>query len=151
MVYTGINDIGEIQRDPLSTGVTIGLYTDYNRNAATGAIRTIASTTVAGSVLVNVGAHNYTRNDAGTITADAFTAAGAATDTQCYGYDALQELTAAWTPSSNDCSTAPSSTSLGGPAPYWTSYGIDTATGNRTSVTQNPTSGTGKPEDRLHR
>lgn len=143
VVYTGINDIGQINRDPISSSTTIGLYTGYSRNAATHDIITIGSTSIAGTTHVNLGTHNYTRNNAGTITADSVYAAGVATDTQCYGYDALQELTAAWTPSSNDCSTAPSSTSLGGPAPYWTSYGIDTATGNRTSVTQNPTSGTG--------
>lgn len=44
------------------------------------------------------------------------------TDTQCFAYDGYRRLTEAWTPSSNDCATAPSATALGGPAPYWTSW-----------------------------
>ena len=52
-------------------------------------------------------------------------------------------MTQASTPTGTDCTVAPTSTTIGGPAPYWTSYTVDPATGNRTSVTQNPTSGTG--------
>ncbi|MFE3384742.1 RHS repeat-associated core domain-containing protein [Streptomyces anulatus] len=43
-------------------------------------------------------------------------------DTQCFAYDGYRRLTEAWTPSSNDCATARSSSALGGPAPYWTSW-----------------------------
>ncbi|MFI6341117.1 RHS repeat-associated core domain-containing protein [Streptomyces sp. NPDC050535] len=43
-------------------------------------------------------------------------------DTQCFTYDGYRRLTQAWTPSSNDCATASSATTLGGPAPYWTSW-----------------------------
>jgi RHS repeat-associated protein len=43
-------------------------------------------------------------------------------DTQCFAYDGYRRLTAAWTPSSNDCATARSASALGGPAPYWTSW-----------------------------
>ncbi|MEH0423309.1 RHS repeat-associated core domain-containing protein [Streptomyces sp. B21-083] len=43
-------------------------------------------------------------------------------DTQCFAYDGYRRLTDAWTPSSNDCATARSSSALGGPAPYWTSW-----------------------------
>ncbi|MFJ2099371.1 polymorphic toxin-type HINT domain-containing protein [Streptomyces anulatus] len=43
-------------------------------------------------------------------------------DTQCFAYDGYRRLTNAWTPSSNDCATARSSSALGGPAPYWTSW-----------------------------
>ncbi|MEU8586386.1 RHS repeat-associated core domain-containing protein [Streptomyces sp. NPDC048664] len=43
-------------------------------------------------------------------------------DTQCFAYDGYRRLTEAWTPSSNDCSTARSAAVLGGPAPYWTSW-----------------------------
>jgi RHS repeat-associated protein len=55
-------------------------------------------------------------------------------DNQCFRYDYLQRLTQAWTPT-GACSAGPDKTSLGGPAPYWSSYGYD-ATGNRTSETQ---------------
>ncbi|MFF3334721.1 RHS repeat-associated core domain-containing protein [Streptomyces sp. NPDC002888] len=43
-------------------------------------------------------------------------------DTQCFAYDGYRRLTEAWTPSSNDCTTARSASALGGPAPYWTSW-----------------------------
>ncbi|MFI1031221.1 RHS repeat-associated core domain-containing protein [Streptomyces sp. NPDC020951] len=43
-------------------------------------------------------------------------------DTQCFAYDGYRRLTEAWTPSSNDCVTARSSSALGGPAPYWNTW-----------------------------
>ncbi|MFD7881910.1 RHS repeat-associated core domain-containing protein [Streptomyces bauhiniae] len=43
-------------------------------------------------------------------------------DTQCFNYDGYSRLTEAWTPSSNDCTTARTAAALGGPAPYWTSW-----------------------------
>ncbi|GGS45176.1 hypothetical protein GCM10010238_38780 [Streptomyces griseoviridis] len=43
-------------------------------------------------------------------------------DTQCFTYDGYRRLTEAWTPSSDDCATARSANTLGGPAPYWTSW-----------------------------
>jgi RHS repeat-associated protein len=80
-------------------------------------------------------------------------------DTQCFAYDGYRRLTEAWTPSSNDCATARSATTLGGPAPYWNSWtykvgGLrDTqtehqATANTTTVYGYPavnTNGTGQP------
>ncbi|MGW7170908.1 RHS repeat domain-containing protein [Streptomyces sp. NPDC054884] len=43
-------------------------------------------------------------------------------DSQCFAYDGYRRLTEAWTPSSDDCTTARSATTLGGPAPYWSSW-----------------------------
>ncbi|WP_333738946.1 RHS repeat domain-containing protein [Streptomyces sp. IBSBF 2806] len=43
-------------------------------------------------------------------------------NTQCFAYDGYRRLSEAWTPSSNDCATARSASTLGGPAPYWTSW-----------------------------
>ncbi|TDV48680.1 RHS repeat-associated protein [Actinophytocola oryzae] len=61
-------------------------------------------------------------------------------DTQCFQYDYLQRLTQAWTPSSSDCETAPSTTGLGGSAPYWTEWTHD-VTGNRTTETDHAAAG----------
>ncbi|MEV4313779.1 RHS repeat-associated core domain-containing protein [Actinocrispum sp. NPDC049592] len=61
-------------------------------------------------------------------------------ETQCFGYDYLQRLTQAWTPSTGDCAAAPSTASLGGPAPYWTEWTHD-ATGNRSTETDHTASG----------
>jgi RHS repeat-associated protein len=85
----------------------------------------------------------YIYNNAGDITEISDQTPATGTDTQCYSYDFQQNLTQAWTPASGSCSNQPTATTLGGPAPYWTNYSIDPATGNRTAVTQNPTSGTG--------
>lgn len=61
-------------------------------------------------------------------------------DTQCFGYDQQRRLTQAWTPSSGSCAAAPSVAGLGGPAPYWQSFGYDVA-GNRTSLVSHAAAG----------
>ncbi|WP_412543122.1 RHS repeat-associated core domain-containing protein [Longispora sp. K20-0274] len=76
---------------------------------------------------------NY--DNAGNVTKIADLAAG---DTQCFQTDHLRRLTNAWTPGNGDCAAAPSTAALGGPAPYWQSYGFD-ATGNRTSLVEHGT------------
>ncbi|MGA5110663.1 polymorphic toxin-type HINT domain-containing protein [Streptomyces pseudogriseolus] len=62
------------------------------------------------------------------------------TDTQCFTYDHLRRLTEAWTESTTACASTPSAPVLGGPAPYWTSYGYD-KTGNRSTEVQHDTTG----------
>jgi RHS repeat-associated protein len=84
--------------------------------------------------------YNYTYDAAGNITKVANTPEGGTADTQCYGYDHLRRLTQAWTPSSGDCATARSATSLGGPAPYWHSWTFD-KTGNRLTETKHASAG----------
>lgn len=79
---------------------------------------------------------NYTYDDAGNILSQADNTAGVE-ETQCYRYDYLRRLTDAWTPSSRDCATEPSS-ALGGPAPYWTSWEFD-AVGNRKTQVEHAT------------
>ncbi|WP_107431010.1 polymorphic toxin-type HINT domain-containing protein [Streptomyces lydicus] len=66
------------------------------------------------------------------------------TDTQCFTYDYLRRLTEAWTQDEKTCADKPAGPLLAGPAPYWQSYGYDTA-GNRTALTQHdPTGDTAK-------
>ncbi|MGI5190734.1 polymorphic toxin-type HINT domain-containing protein [Promicromonospora sp. CA-289599] len=79
---------------------------------------------------------SYAYDDAGNVlsTKDKPTASGRAADRQCYQYDALRRLTEAWTPATGNCALAKSIPSLGGAAPYWTSFEYD-ALGNRTSET----------------
>lgn len=52
-------------------------------------------------------------------------------DAQCFAYDGLRRLTQAWTPRDGNCSTTPSTSRLGGAAPYWFTDTFD-AVGNRT-------------------
>ncbi|GIG69292.1 RHS repeat domain-containing protein [Phytomonospora endophytica] len=94
--------------------------------------------TVVGDETNPVANTNYTYNDVGTITR---IEEDVKNDTQCFGYDRLQRLTDAWTPSSEKCSDAPDAENLGGPAPYWKTYGHDD-TGNRISLTDNTTGAT---------
>ncbi|MET0135635.1 MAG: RHS repeat-associated core domain-containing protein, partial [Kibdelosporangium sp.] len=72
----------------------------------------------------------------GNITKLTNTAPGSLKDAQCFGYDYLRRLTEAWT-STTDCAGAVGS-SVGGPAPYWTTYGYDLI-GNRQSELQHTT------------
>ncbi|WP_240981606.1 MULTISPECIES: hypothetical protein [unclassified Streptomyces] len=45
-------------------------------------------------------------------------------DAQCFVTDALQRLTQAWT-STDDCAAPAGPSTVGGPQPYWLSYGYD--------------------------
>ncbi|MEZ7159456.1 RHS repeat-associated core domain-containing protein [Streptomyces sp. MAD19A] len=72
------------------------------------------------------------------------------TDTQCFTYDGLRRLTEAWTQAVPTCSTAPSGTSLGGPAPYWHSYTYDKAGNRQTEVIHDVTGNTAKDTERTY-
>ena len=74
---------------------------------------------------------HYSYDPAGNLTKIADTPAGGTADTQCFAYDYLRRLSGAWT-GTDSCAAAPSQALVGGPAPYWQSYGYD-LTGNRTS------------------
>ncbi|WP_344899238.1 polymorphic toxin-type HINT domain-containing protein [Actinomadura meridiana] len=63
------------------------------------------------------------------------------TDTQCFQYDHLARLTEAFTPRTATCPSTPDGSTLGGPAPYWTSYTYNTS-GTRKTETQHDPSGT---------
>jgi RHS repeat-associated protein len=134
----GYDDMGYTALGQVSNHTRFGtylLYTDYDYDPGTGQLVTLQQSLSDGTTTTNVGTFTYTNDAAGNVTKIATTSATAATDTQCFGYDRLQELTRAWTPSSGDCSTAPTAAGLGGPAPYWTDYAVDPATGNRTGTT----------------
>ena len=77
---------------------------------------------------------DYTYNDAGNPTKVDATINGGTHDTQCYQYGERAQLTEAWTPADNNCTTAPTQGGLGGPAPYWQSWTHD-AVGNITTIT----------------
>ncbi|MGW5134182.1 RHS repeat-associated core domain-containing protein [Streptomyces sp. NPDC004135] len=81
---------------------------------------------------------DYTYDPSGNVTSIIDSANGK--DTQCFAYDGYRRLTEAWTPSSNDCSTARSASTLGGPAPYWTSWTYKPG-GLRDTQTEHKTSG----------
>ncbi len=153
--YTNIGQVGSISR-----GNTVALASSFGYDPATGALSGKVETETNGSTITTPATLTYTRNPAGDIT-EAQDKGTSTTDTQCFQYDTLRNLTQAWTPANNTCDAAGpgASTGLGGPAPYWTSYVIDDITGNRTqTVSHNsggvpastsdysyPTAGSGQP------
>ncbi|MET9294402.1 polymorphic toxin-type HINT domain-containing protein [Streptomyces sp. NPDC003077] len=60
-------------------------------------------------------------------------------DKQCFNYDGHRRLKTAWT-SKGDCTSAPTSSGIGGVAPYWQSFTYDSA-GNRKSATDHLAAG----------
>jgi RHS repeat-associated protein len=84
----------------------------------------------------------YSYEDAGAITKIAAQApeTGAAADTQCFRHDHVQRLVGAWTPASGDCTTSPTVSGLGGPAPYWQDWTFDLAS-NRTKEVSHAAAG----------
>ncbi|MGN7979444.1 RHS repeat-associated core domain-containing protein [Microbacterium sp. 22195] len=102
--------------------------------AGTRELKSLEETTRRnGTVFTREALREYSRNTAGVITKAVTSADGQPTDTQCFTYDALQALTAAWSPA-GDCTAGPGG-SLGGPAPYSVTYTVDKTTGNRTGST----------------
>jgi RHS repeat-associated protein len=79
----------------------------------------------------------YGYDPAGNITRISEQVAG---DHQCFGYDHRRRLTRAWTPTTGDCTAAPSVAGLGGPAPYWQNWTFN-ALGNRLTQTDHTGSG----------
>ncbi|KMS65750.1 hypothetical protein ACH49_30485, partial [Streptomyces leeuwenhoekii] len=83
----------------------------------------------------------YAYDEAGNVTritdspGDAAPDAGK-TDTQCFVYDQLRQMTSAWTSrTADDCAAAPSKDTVGGPEAYWQSFEYDAA-GNRTKLVE---------------
>lgn len=134
--YTPTGQLGQLNRNGSNS-----LFSSYGYDIATGAVKSINELVEVGGIYSEPSESNYTYNDAGSVTSIKTTSDTAAADNQCFNYDTLQNLKTAWTPSSGDCGTAPTSATLGGPAPYWIDYTVGANTGNRQSVTTNPTPG----------
>ncbi len=133
---TTFNPLGQIEVQSRfgSSGLT-QVETGYGYEAATNNVAEIKSTTTTGTTTHTAEDNNYSYDASGNITSIAMTSDTLTSDTQCFNYDHLQDLTQAWTPADNNCASGPSSANLGGAAPYWDSYVVDPATGNRTSET----------------
>ncbi|WP_052590054.1 RHS repeat domain-containing protein [Luteipulveratus mongoliensis] len=131
--YVGTTDyteINELQQVALGTvGKRVWQTTFYE----TGTRRLGRSLTQKESDPALVDKLDYSYDNTGNLTSVKDEQPGSV-DTQCFRYDYLRRTTDAWTATAA-CSSAPSDSTVGGPAPYWQSYGYD-ATGNRTSVTK---------------
>lgn len=147
--YSPTSDLEQVE---LSTGESTAKKTWLNNTFEAGTHR-LANTSVrvegASSAAYDA---DFTYNSVGDVLSIADTAAGGANDVQCFRYDGLRRLTDAWTSSvaSNGargtgsadaaCTSAASSSTVGGVSPYWTEYGYD-AIGNRKSETRHGLNG----------
>jgi len=133
VVYTPIGQVSQYTRTGTSSLTQVRGY-----DQGTGALTNLQELALNASVYTTPSDLEYHYDDASNVTSIE-ASYGSATETQCFDYDYLENLTEAWTPSSLNCAQAPSSTALGGPAPYWKSWAIDTDTGNRFSSTVHAT------------
>lgn len=74
----------------------------------------------------------YAYDQVGNVTRTTDEVSGSPADTQCYSYDHQRRVKAVWTATDN-CAAAPSTSTVGGPAPYWQEYTYDVV-GNRTKM-----------------
>jgi RHS repeat-associated protein len=147
--YSPTSDLEQVE---LFTGESTAKKTWLNNTFEAGTHR-LANTSVrvegASSAAYDA---DFTYNSVGDVLSIADTPAGGANDVQCFRYDGLRRLTDAWTSSvaSNGargtgsadaaCTSAASSSTVGGVSPYWTEYGYD-AIGNRKSETRHGLNG----------
>ncbi len=128
-----------------SNWASLALTYDPQTDAVTNAETTDStSSTVVDNTSYNWGTPTSTPSQGSGLllsTTDA-QSGGTTTDTQCFQYDGQQHLTQAWTATDN-CATTPStgsSSTVGGPSPYWQSWTY-TADGQRASETDYDTTG----------
>lgn len=127
VAYTGYGEIGAV-----SLKYKTNATTTLGRTYAEGT-RLLSGLTVSRSVApTTVSDLRMTYDAAGDTTGIADVTTG---DNQCFRYDYAQRLVDAWSPAANDCSVAPASATLGGPAAYREHWSFDTA-GNRAEQIQ---------------
>ncbi len=135
--YTSLNEMSTLQLDSATSSSNVGITQTYDQVTRQPQTTTVSRETQVGPELTK---RTYSYDPAGNVRKIADTPSGALPDVQCYDYDYLQRMTDAWTPSSSDCATAKSASSLGGAAPYWDSYTFD-KTGNRRSQVEHKATG----------
>lgn len=141
------------------TGKELATFAQYD--ATTGRVTQTSSMLQTSTTALDVA--NYRYNQAGEITAIDDLQDNTTHDTQCFTYDSFQRLTAAWTDTAGitnstsapvgsvggcntgsvqTTTTAPvTTTTVGGPAPYWQTYTYDLL-GDRTGMVNHDTTGT---------
>jgi RHS repeat-associated protein len=108
-------------------------YLNYETDQTTGRLNEI-SVHRDGVTPNTVTDMHYTYDDSGNVTEIADTPTGGYSDVQCFTYDRYQRVQQAWTPTADDCASAPTASGLGGPAPYWQNYTYTTGGARDTLV-----------------
>ncbi|MEW2505680.1 RHS repeat-associated core domain-containing protein [Amycolatopsis sp. NPDC047767] len=129
--YTQLNEMSTLQLDGLTSPSNVGVTQTYDTITRRPQTTTVSREAQVGSELTK---RSYTYDPAGNVRKISDTPAAGTSDIQCFDYDYLQRLTDAWTPSSGDCATQRSSSTLAGAAPYWDSYTYDKSGNRRTQV-----------------
>ncbi|GAA3000670.1 RHS repeat-associated core domain-containing protein [Kitasatospora albolonga] len=156
--------VSDVQYDAFAhpTRTTVGVYGKQvvsTQQFDQGTGRVVQSTLDRQTGSTHVDLTGYTYNKAGALTSVSDLQDGTNTDLQCFTYDYLGRLTAAWAdkgtvttapapsvPGIGGCANggeptaATATTRVGGPAPYWQSYSYD-LTGNRTKFVQHDVTG----------
>ncbi|WP_433273833.1 RHS repeat-associated core domain-containing protein [Actinosynnema sp. CS-041913] len=127
VVDTGYTNTGRL-RDRILGGRVMRSYTYDDATSRLTGVKTELDT---GAVAVDL---NLGYDAIGNVVSSADTVSG---DAQCFRTDSFRRLVEAWTAA--DCA-APSLEALGGPEPYWHTYGYDRA-GNRTRETRHAAGG----------
>lgn len=128
---------------PTTNWVALSVKLDPQTNAVTDAKTTDStSSTVVDDTSYTFG-NSAVSTGAGLLTSTTDKQnGGATTDTQCYTYDWATRLNSAWT-ATDSCAATPttgSSSTVGGPTPYWQSWTY-TADGQRQTQTDHDTTG----------
>jgi RHS repeat-associated protein len=119
---TGYDAYGDVIQEEIGTGSSS--YDAHTLNLTEQLVTRSVDTPA------DVDEEQYTYDLAGLVTSQTSTRLGSssATETQCYAYDGLERLTAAWT-ATDACATAPSSSDrsmlgdgLGSSSEYWTTW-----------------------------
>ncbi|WP_229924831.1 RHS repeat-associated core domain-containing protein [Streptomyces sulfonofaciens] len=108
--------------------------------------RLTSSTTVAQSGRALADQTSYAYQPSGNVTKITDKLDTGQIDTQCFGYDWAQRLKAAWT-ATDDCAAAPapgSSSTVGGPSPYWQTWTYDATGARATQVDHDPAGDTSR-------
>ena len=143
---TTYNAYGQVEQQKIGSGTNLAYITDtYDPNSGRLTDQLITRSTGTANY-VDEQAFGY--DQAGNITklTDTRNGTSATSETQCFDYDGLAQLTQAWTATDN-CAAKPSSTNssmvgdgLGASSAYWTSWGLD-ALGDRTSQVEHGLTG----------
>ncbi|WP_152627093.1 RHS repeat domain-containing protein [Streptacidiphilus melanogenes] len=142
--YDEYGKVSQYTMGPSTSWVALGLSYDPQTNAITDAKTTDStSSTVVDDTQYTFGNATVSKG-AGLLTSTTDSQNGGATvDTQCFGYDYATRLNAAWT-ATDHCAATPtggSSSTVGGPNPYWQTWTFDAA-GDRLTETDHDTGGT---------
>jgi RHS repeat-associated protein len=132
--YTADFQVGQ---EKIGTVTNNAYITDtYDPNTGDLTDTSVQNTAVSGTPVDDT---SYTYDPAGNVTAETDTRSGSASETQCYDYNTLDQLTQAWT-ATDSCAANPGSNNgatvgdgISGSA-YWTSWAFNSL-GQRTSET----------------